>query len=183
MVNTVDAVYAHLGAERLMRRIVFGHHQQTAGILIDAVYDAGADRAADAGQLPGTVVKQCIDESAVRVAGGRVNHHALRLVDHQQVIILVHNIKRNVLGLRLNGLRVGQCHTVNSTGGYLVFFVDGRAVPGDKPLLDQPLQRTAGECRALPRQPRIQPTAVAGDGGKLKQLHRHPPFALRSPLS
>ena len=147
------------------------------------MYDAGADRAADAGQLPGTVVEQCIDEGAVRVAGGRVNHHALRLVDHQQVIILVHNIKRNVLGLRLNGLRVGQCHTVNSTGGYLVFFVDGRAVPGDKPLLDQPLQRTAGECRALPRQPRIQPTAVAGDGGKLKQLHRHPPFALRSLLS
>ena len=83
MVNTVDAVYAHLGAERLMGGIVFGHHQQTAGILIDAVYDAGADRAADAGQLPGTVVKQCIDESTVRVAGGRVNHHALRLVDHQ----------------------------------------------------------------------------------------------------
>jgi len=44
----VDAVYAHLGAERLMGGIVFGYDEKAARVLVNAVDDARADGPADA---------------------------------------------------------------------------------------------------------------------------------------
>ena len=180
MVDAVDAVYAHLGAERLMGGIVFGNDEKAARVLVNAVDDARADGPADARQLPRAVVKQRVDERAVRVAGGRVHDHALRLVDNEQVVVLVHNVQRDVLGPGLDGLRVRQVDGVDFAGRHLILFVDGRAAAGHKPLLDQILQRTAGQRRALPGQPGVQTSAVAGGCGKLKPLHLRPPLALRS---
>ena len=146
----------------------------------NAVDDARADGPADARQLPRAVVKQRVDERAVRVAGGRVHDHALRLVDNEQVVVLVHNVQRDVLGPGLDGLRVRQVDGVDFAGRHLILFVDGRTAAGHKPLLDQVLQRTAGQRRALPGQPGVQASAVAGGCGKLKPLHLRPPLALRS---
>ena len=44
--------------------------QQAAGVLVDAVHDAGADLAADAGQAALAMPQQGVDQGAVRVAGG-----------------------------------------------------------------------------------------------------------------
>ena len=158
--------------------VIFGHHQQAAGVLVNTVHNAGADGAANAGQLPRTVVEQRIDQRAVRVAGCRVDNHPLRLVDHQKVVILIDNIQRDVLGYGLDGLRVEQVNGIDSTGKDLFLFVDRRAVPRHKALLHQPLQRTAGQCRALPCQPGIQAACVTGRSRKLKPFHRPPPSAV-----
>ena len=47
---------------------------------------------------------QRVDQRAGPVAGGRMHHEALRLVDHDQVVVLVDDIERDVLGLRLRRL-------------------------------------------------------------------------------
>ena len=126
------------------------------------------------------MVEQRIDQRAVRVAGGRVNDHTLGLIDDKQVVVLIDDIQRDILGPGLDGLRVRQVDGVDFAGRHLILFVDGRAAAGHKPLLDQILQRTAGQRRALPGQPGVQASAVAGGCGKLKPLHLRPPLALRS---
>ena len=102
------------------------------------------------------------------------------LGDNEQVVVLVHNVQRDVLGSGLDGLRVRQVDGVDFAGRHFILFVDGCAAAGHKPLLDQILQRTAGQRRALPGQPGVQASAVAGGCGKLKPLHLRPPLALRS---
>ena len=52
-----------------MGGIVFGNDEKAARVLVNAVDDARADGPADARQLPRAVVKQRVDERAVRVAG------------------------------------------------------------------------------------------------------------------
>ena len=80
----LDIVYedSHLLGKTDVGGVVLCHHQQAAGVLVDAVHDAGADLAADAGQAALAMPQQGVDQGAVRVAGGRVHHHALGLVDH-----------------------------------------------------------------------------------------------------
>ena len=180
MVDAVDAVYAHLLAKGLVRRIVFGNDQKTAGVLIDTVDDARADGPANAGQLSRAMVEQRIDQRAVRVAGSRVNDHSLGLIDDKQVVVLIDDIQRDILGLGLDGLRVGQLHSVDCTGYDLFFLVDRRGVFRHTALLNEILQRTAGQCRALRGQPGIQAAGIVGRGGKFKLLHHRPPFALRA---
>ena len=46
------------------------------------------------------VVQQRVDQRAAGVAGRRVHDHARRLVDHDQVGVLVEDVERDVLGLR-----------------------------------------------------------------------------------
>ena len=100
MIDAVDAVHAELRAERLVRGIVFSHDQQSAGVLINTVDDTGPDRPADTRKLPGAMIEQCVDKCAVRVAGCGMHHHALGLVDDDQVGILVDDIERDILRLK-----------------------------------------------------------------------------------
>ena len=72
------------------------HEQQTAGVLVQPVDDAGAQFAADAAQVV-EVVQERVDERAVLVAGGGVNDHAAGLQDDGEVIILIENRERNFL--------------------------------------------------------------------------------------
>ena len=171
MVDPVDAMHTELGAERLVRGIVFGHDQQTAGVLIDTVDDAGADGPADAGKLPGAVVQQRVDQRAVRVAGGRMHHHALGFVDDDQIVILVDDIQRDVLGLGLDGLRFRQVDTVGSAGDNFVFFVDTAAAAGHSALLHQVLQGAAGKLDALPCQPGVQAAGGIRPSDKFNFFH------------
>ena len=105
-IRALHTVHRHLLGKADVRCIVLCHHQQSAGVLIDAVHDAGANLPADAGQAALAMPQQGIDQGAVRVAGGRVHHHALGLVDHQQVGVLIHDIQRDLLRNGLDGLCV-----------------------------------------------------------------------------
>ena len=68
--------------------------------------DAGAQLAADAAQVV-DVVEQGVDQRAVGVARGRVDDHARRLVDDDDVGVLVDDVERQGLRLR-RGRRRGR---------------------------------------------------------------------------
>ena len=174
-------MHTHLFGQCLVGGVRFCNDQKAAGILINAMHNAGADGPADAGQPPRTVPQQCIDHGAVRVAGRRVHHHAFGLVDHQQAVILIHNVQRNVLGLGFDGLRVRQGEQNRLPGFQLILFVQGAAVAGHTARFDQVLQLAAGKIRALFRQPAIQPQANAfRRKGQFTLFHlwAHSPFAV-----
>ena len=50
LVGALHAVHRHLLGKTDVGGIVLCHHQQAAGVLVDAVDDAGADLAANAGK-------------------------------------------------------------------------------------------------------------------------------------
>ena len=46
---------------------------------------------------------QRIDQGAVGIAGRRMHHQAGRLVDHDQVVVFIDDLERNILALRQGG--------------------------------------------------------------------------------
>ncbi len=85
-----------------MGDVVSGDENQAAGFLVEPVHDAGTGLAADLGKLS-EMVQQGVDQRAtIAVVVGRarpgVHHHAGRLVDDGEVVVLVNDVERNVFG-------------------------------------------------------------------------------------
>ena len=81
---------------------------------------------------------------------GGVDHQAHRLVDHDYVPILIYHVQRNVLGPRVNGLRVGEGKAQLSARGEAVVFFDRPPVQKDRSLFQQPLGGGPGQLGDRP---------------------------------
>ena len=68
-----------------------------ADIHIDAVYDPRPHNAVDPGKILPAMVHECVYERPRIMPGGRMNHHACRLVHHQNILVLINNVQRDVL--------------------------------------------------------------------------------------
>lgn len=88
--------------QRGMRWQVAGNHQQTGCQLVQAMDDPGARHRS---QLR-PVVQQGVLQGPARLPGTGMDRQASRLVDDQQVGILVNDLQRDRLGLHL-GFRIG----------------------------------------------------------------------------
>ena len=90
-----------------MRRVGLRHDQQSGRVSVDAMDDAGPHHAADARQRGAAMGDQRVDQRACVVAGGRMHHHADRLVDDDQVLVFKDDIERDRLaaGLGRSGRR------------------------------------------------------------------------------
>ena len=91
-----------------MREIVFGDDEQAAGVAVQAVHDAGAQRAADSGES-GEAVQQSIDQGAavaggVLRAGSGVDHHSGGLIDDRKVVVFIDDVQLDGLGKGAQGL-------------------------------------------------------------------------------
>ena len=64
-----------------MGLVGLGHDHQAGGVLVEPVHDARPLDPADAGQARAAMGDQRVDQRAGGVAGGRMHHQALRLVD------------------------------------------------------------------------------------------------------
>ena len=90
-----------LGHERGLGGIGLGHHQQAGGIAVEPVHDPGpADSGHGAERLATSrgSAQQGMHQGPGRMACRRMDHHPRRLVHDQQVIVLVHDLERDVLG-------------------------------------------------------------------------------------
>ncbi len=93
--------------------------------------------------------QQGVDQRAVRVAGGRVHDHALGLVDHQQVVVLVDDIQRDILRHGLDGLCVRDLQQDGVPCLQLEAFGHQFAVAQHMALCHKRLQRPAGKAGVL----------------------------------
>ena len=90
--------------------------------------DARSFDAADTGELAFAVMKQGIDESAIWVAWGGVDDHAVGFVKDDDVVILEKDIKRDILRVGVIGDRlwdddgnlIAGVDTVSRFGGFSV---------------------------------------------------------------
>ena len=94
-VRLLDPSGLELGHDRGLRGVGPGDHQQPARIAVEAMDDA---RPLDAGDAaPGLAVavrQERVDERAARMTGRRVDDEPGRLVDDQQVLVLVDDPQR-----------------------------------------------------------------------------------------
>ena len=110
-----------------MRQIGLGDHEEAGRVLVEPVHDPGPLHPADPGQALAAMSDQRIHERSALVTGGRVDDEARRLVDHDEVRILVHDRKRHRLACGLGRSRRREVK------------------PGPRPGRD-PLARVAGGC-------------------------------------
>ena len=90
-----------LFCQTLVGRIVFADDENSCGILIDSVDDAGAQYPVDPRQLIPAVFHQPVDQSALIVARCRMNDHVLGFIDQNNVPVFIDNVQIHFF--RLNG--------------------------------------------------------------------------------
>jgi len=125
------------------------------------VHDAGTLDSANAGQIL-DMREDSIDERAVPIAGGGMDDEADRLVDDEEILVLVNDVERNRrrLGLRLGGCRRRHAHDDGLAALEFHGRLNQRALAGlDAPLGDQPLEARARQIRDQARQRLVEPLA------------------------
>jgi Family of unknown function (DUF6476) len=85
-------------AQAFMSRIRLGDNEQAGGILVEAVDDARPADAANAGKAIAAMGDQRVDEGSRVMAGGRMNDEARRLVDDDQVVVLIDDCQAHRFG-------------------------------------------------------------------------------------
>ena len=151
-----------LGRKTLMRLIGLGGYQDAGCILVEAVDDAGSPHATNSLEAAAAMVKKCVDQCAVPVSRCRMNHHSRRLVDYNEMLVLVQDFQRNgfgpgfcIIGFRnLQDQRIIRLEAVTGLAQHL-------AIATDRAFLDQRLDARARDMgRHLVGEPGIE--ALAG---------------------
>jgi hypothetical protein len=149
--------------------IVLRRHHQPGGILVEPVHDARAPDAADPRQAGAAMGDQRVDQRAGLMARGRMHDKPPRLVDDDDVVILVDDVERDsfALGLGIDRFRHVDCDRI--AGGDMISGiangVDGGAVDRDMTRQDQRLQPRSRQPGKPQRQHAVEPgrSLVAGD--------------------
>lgn len=97
------AMVGELRRQRLVGAVVLGGHHQSGGVLVEPMDNARPPDPADAGQACAAVGDQRVDQRAGLVPGGGMDHEVLRLVDDDDVVVLEHDVERDVLAFGLGG--------------------------------------------------------------------------------
>ena len=84
------------GAQQAVRAVGLGDDKKAGCLLVQPMDHSGPFGLALRGK-PSPTPQQGVDECPAPIAGSRVHHHARRLVDDQQRVILVHDAYRNIL--------------------------------------------------------------------------------------
>ncbi len=139
-ISALDIMFGKQVGEADMGSLGLGSNHDTGSKLVEAVDNAGPLHAADAGQLSLAMMEQGVDQRAIPAAGRRMDGHAGRLVDDDEVFVLEQDIERDVFRLRHGGHRGGQRQSVDAADNdRLAGIVCCRAVDGHGALLDQGL--------------------------------------------
>jgi len=96
----VSAMIGELFAQGMVRKIGFCGDQQSACILVDAVHDPWPPDTADPRQTVSAMMQQGVDQRSRPIARSRMHDQTGLFVDDDDMIVLKHDIERNILGLR-----------------------------------------------------------------------------------
>ena len=83
--------------ERRMDLIVLGYDNATAGLLVQAM-DNTWTMLLGTRREGGSVIQEGVDESAIFMASTYMHDHAGRLIDHEEILILVQDFQGDILG-------------------------------------------------------------------------------------
>ena len=163
-----------LRRQRPVRAIILGDHQEAARVLVEPVHDARPPDAADARQAVAAMGDERVDERAARMPRRRMHDEPCRLVDHDEVVVLVDDRERDRLRLRLGRRRRRHDERDARPGARLERRIaHDSIIDGDAPVADQRLQAAAREVGKGARQDAVKPVGRA--------ILRHDEFAPATP--
>ncbi len=93
--RTGAAVIGELCRERPMSGFGLGDDQQARRVLVEPMHNAGPAHSPDSRKVVTAMGDERVDKRAGPVAGSRMDDEACRLVDHDQIRILVDDLERN----------------------------------------------------------------------------------------
>ena len=154
------AVIGELRAQPLMRAVVLGDDQKAGGVLVEPVHDARPLHAADAGERVAAMRDQRVDQCAGRMPGRRMHHEAARLVDDDEIVVLVDDIERDIFALRLRIVRRRHVDHDRVGGVDAVFGIaDGPPADRDRAVENERFQPRARQALDPRRQHAIEARA------------------------
>ena len=98
MLPSMGGLVEELLAEASLGFRGFGHHQQSAGVFVDTVYQSHLGTVGIKRGKVFQIVGDRVDKRAREVAGTGMDDHPCRLVDHHQSIVFIDHGKRYVFG-------------------------------------------------------------------------------------
>ena len=109
-----DVLFFHFAIVKLARQlpmggIVLGDDHHAGRPLVEPVHDAGPQFSADAAQI-GHMMEQRVHQRTALMSGAWVHDHARRLVDNDDVAILVEHVESDGFGKGRGGYRRRQVH-------------------------------------------------------------------------
>jgi hypothetical protein len=141
-----------------MRRVVLGDHQQAGSVLVEPVHDARPLDPADAGKAFAAMSDQRVNQGPRFMPRAGMHHQAIRLVDDDQVVVLIDDIKRDILALRLRGdrRRHVDCDRIPATD-MISGVADGGVLHGHLAVEDQRFQPRARQVGQARREHAVEP--------------------------
>ena len=111
-----------------MSFIIFTDNQTACGITVNTVDNTGTQSSVYSGKAAAAMIHDGIHQRTAVVPRRRMNHHPFRLVYHQNILIFIKNIQRNVFrpDIRFNGFRKGKADIILRLQTIVGFY--GRAV-------------------------------------------------------
>ena len=85
---------------------MLSHHQASACVFVEPVHDPGPHLPANPAQRLAVEQKR-VDQRSLLYPGSRVNGESCRLIDNQQVVVLVENRNRDIFRCQIDGVRGG----------------------------------------------------------------------------
>lgn len=143
----------------------------TACVLVESMHDSRALFPADPGQGSLAVVQEGVDKGSVGITCGGMDDEAHWFVDDDQILVLMQDVERNVLGSEACWLRLGKGYRDGITGGDWYFRPCLFSVEEDVSILEEGLDTRAGEFGEFLSQEQVNSLPVAfldGDGHELK---------------
>ena len=118
------------------------------------------------------MIKQCVHQSAIGIACGRVHHHAFRFIHHKQLAVLIDYFHGDILWLDVKLHRVGNNYLNAVTVMQLIIFRYFFASNCDATVLDKLLHSGTSKTCILRRQKSVDTLAcLLGSGNKIKLCH------------
>jgi hypothetical protein len=105
--------------------IGFTDKERPGGVFVDTMDDSRTKYPVDAGQIALAVIQDGIDQSSGSVSGTWMDYHALGFVDDEKVVILIQNIKRNILRKDIRFLYIRKVHRYALSCLYFVICLYG----------------------------------------------------------
>ena len=143
-----------------MRDVRFRHDEEARRFLVEAVDDARPLHTPDPGEGIAAMVEEGVDERPIRISRAGMHDEPGRLVDDEEVLVLIDHRELDRFGLRLRRLRLGKREFDAVAGGDPeVGILEPFAIQMNPALLDQRLQAAAGVERRDAREISVDPFA------------------------
>ena len=132
LVFLLDLPVCKLSRQLVQGRAVFGCDNQPGGVFVEPVHNAGSEVCCvKFVGIGAEMVQNSVGKCACPVAESRMDDHSRRFIDYHEVIVLIHDIKRNIFRSQFRRGRPEKGDLYGVEGFYFVIGFDGFSVHQD----------------------------------------------------